>query len=137
MTEDADQKVAEALSALKDSLGKKRGPKDFSEFAVRELANQYAGFLKDIGLNAISLARRNSSDFVSESDVRVAGAVLRSKSNLLTRLLEPVGGLFAGAGLEQLLIALSATHIERVQTSLSITFTIIGIALLITALARR
>lgn len=137
---DAEQAFKESVAALAIELGKRRGPKSFSEQAVRELAIQQADFLEDVGLDAINLARRNQADLVSASDVRAAEAALRSRPPTLPgRLLEPAGGLIAGAGLSQLYAVLSAPESAPPSTLaylIAAVSTIVGIALLVFGLAR-
>jgi hypothetical protein len=138
---DTEQAFKESVAALAAGLGKRRGPRAFSGQAVRELAIRQANFLEDVGLDAINLARRNEADFVSASDVRAAEASLRSRaSSFPDRLLEPVGGLIAGAGLAQLYAVLSAPKSSPPSTLgylIAAVSTIIGIALLAFGLARR
>jgi hypothetical protein len=140
-TQDVRQAVTDSISALAGGLGKRRGPKAFSEQATRELAIQQANFLEDMGIEAINRARRSQSDFVSASDVRSAEATLRDRGPTLPgRLLEPAGGLLAGAGLAQLYSVLSAAKTSPPSTSaylIAAISTIIGIALLAFGLARR
>lgn len=138
---DTEQAFKESVAALAAGLGKRRGPRAFSEEAVRELAIQQANFLEDVGLDAINRARRNQADFISASDVRAAEGSLRSRPPTFpARLLEPAGGLIAGAGLAQLYAVLSAPKSSPPSTLgyfIAAVSTIIGIALLAFGLARR
>jgi hypothetical protein len=138
---DTEQAFKESVAALAIGLGKRRGPKAFSEQAVRELAIQQADFLEDVGLDAINLARRNQADYVSASDIQTAEASLRSRAlTFPARLFEPVGGLIAGAGLAQLYAVLSAPKSSPPSTLgyvIAAASTIIGIALVVFGLARR
>jgi hypothetical protein len=90
---------------------------------------------------AINTARRNQADVVSRADVRNAEATLRSRGPTFPiRLLEPVGGLFAGAGLAQLYMVLSAPRNSPPSTLaylIAVLSTIVGIALLSFGLARK
>jgi hypothetical protein len=138
---DTEQAFKESVAALAGGLGKRRGPRAFSDQAVRELAIRQANFLEDVGLDAINLARRNEADFVSASDVRSAEASLQSRaSSFPGRILVPVGGLIAGAGLAQLYAVLSAPKSAPPSTLgylIAAVSTIVGIALLVFGLARR
>jgi hypothetical protein len=69
---DVKEAFESSVSELAAALGKRRGPRVFSEHAVRELTIQQANFLEDMGLEAINLARRSQADVVSAADVRTA-----------------------------------------------------------------
>jgi len=138
---EVEQAFEKGIAELAAALGKRRGPRIFSENAVRELTIQQANFLEDVGLDAINLARRSQADVVSAADVRSAEASLRSRGpSFPSRLLEPVGGLLAGAGLAQLYSVLSAAKTATPSTLaylLAALSTMAGIGLLAFGLARR
>jgi hypothetical protein len=138
---DVEQAFKASISELALELGKRRGPKVFSQNAINELAVQQASFLQDVGFEAINTARRNQADVVSRADVQNAEATLRSRGPTFpARLLEPVGGLIAGAGLSQLYAVLSAPRNSPPSVlaySIATISTVIGIALLCFGLARR
>jgi hypothetical protein len=138
---DVEQAFETSISELAIELGKRRGPKAFSRNAVNELVIQQANFLQDMGLEAINTARRNQADVVSGADVRNAEVTLRSRGpSFPSRLLQPVGGLFAGAGLAQLYTVLSAPKDSPPSTLaylIAAISTIVGIALLSFGLAKR
>jgi hypothetical protein len=107
--EDVEKSFEVAVSELATALGKRRGPRVFSDHAVRELTIQQANFLEDMGLEAINLARRSQADVVSAADVRTAEATLREHgSSFPSRIREPLGGLLSGGGIAQLYAVLSA-----------------------------
>lgn len=138
---DVEEAFKSSISELAAALGKRRGPRVFSEHAVRELTIQQANFLEDMGLEAINLARRSQADVVSAADVRTAETSLRSHGpSFPSRLLEPVGGLLAGAGLAQLYSVLSAPKTappSNLAYLIAAISTVIGIGLLAFGLARR
>lgn len=138
---DVEQAFEKGVAELAAALGKRRGPRIFSESAVRELAIQQADFLEDVGLDAINLARRSQADVVSAADIRNAEASLRSRGpSFPGRMLEPVGGLLAGAGVAQLYSVLSAAKTATPSTLaylLAFASTVAGIGLLAFGIARR
>jgi hypothetical protein len=139
--EDVYEDFETSVSELAAALGNRRGPRVFSELAIKALATQQANFLEDMGLEAINLARRNQVDVVSAADVRAAEASLRShRPSFASRLMDLVGSLLAAAGVTQLYSVVSATKASppsNLAILLAFISTTIGTGLLAFGLRRR
>src|SRR4051812_28869272 len=99
----ADPGLREAVERIAKELRRRGNPSDLTDEAVAKLLDLNAGYLDDVAVEAIRLARDNRSDVVSANDVDEADRLLRKRTHFRrTVVMNTIGGLLAGAGIEGL-----------------------------------
>jgi hypothetical protein len=137
--DDLKQSLELVLARLSEDLQRPGGPTEFSDRSLSALLERQTHYLEALGLESIRTARRAHADSVSAKDVETASRILQGgPRRRLSRVLDPLGGLLAGAGLSQLYTVLSATSDKPSTLAyvLAAVSTVAGIAMLAFSIGR-
>jgi histone H3/H4 len=137
--DDLKEPLERVLARLTEDLQRPDGPSEFSDRSLSTLLERQTHYLEALGLEAIRVARRAHADTVSAADVEnAARAIQGGPRGRLSRVLDPLGGLLAGAGLSQLYAVLSAASDSPSTLAyvLAAVSTVAGIAMLAFSIGR-
>lgn len=121
----------ETAKAIQGRLARSKRVKSIGASGQSELLAAERRFTERTAIEAIYQAERLGDDSVSDKHVKRAVETDSTARKGLAVALQPVGGLFAGAGLS---LALTVIRTETERTTLSLTlmivFLILGVAIL-------
>lgn len=126
--------VSQTLQRALDSAGT---PRRFSSYGLERLLRHQTEYLKDVGLEAIQVARRARNDEVQAVDVDRADEIVRAARGRTRRGYEAFGGILCGAGVSIWLPELFGRDPRMWLIAISVLVMLAGALMLVHAVSSR
>jgi hypothetical protein len=125
----------EAVEAFVAALKREGAPHRFSDEAVKELIAEQAGYVRDLGLEAIKIARFQRIDDVTQANIVEAAGRLRLAKKKLPWF-ELLGSLTGGAAIQDGIDVFSKDPIPRGGAVCMMALSLLTFAFFLAAIIR-
>lgn len=117
---------------MADQLARRGNPRSYSLAALDVLWETQADYIRVIAAEAVRAARGGDDEYVQAKHVRHATRIFASGRTPLSKALEPIGGVLAGAGLSQ---AITTVLVPGTRTTGSLVLMLLLVISGVTVLA--